>query len=62
MVKISLIFLGVFSLRSAYKCSESSNTFPANQQAVAFYNVDNPYDTDHLPIGLRIQFDDKKKN
>jgi hypothetical protein len=62
MVKISLIFLGAFSLYNAYECSESSNAFPANQQPGAFYNVDNPYNTDYLPIGLRIQFDDKKKN
>jgi hypothetical protein len=62
MVKISLIFLGVFSLYNAYGCSESSNAFPASQLSLAFYNVDNLFDIDHLPIGLRIQFDDKKKN
>ena len=62
MVKLSLIFLGVFSLYNAYECSESSNAFPANQLSVAFYNVDNLYDTIDDPKTFDDEFTPFGKN
>ncbi len=45
MVKISLMFLGLFCLSCAFNGTEKTVALPSNNLSVAFYNLDNLYDT-----------------
>ena len=62
MIKHRSIFYGLLCLSFTFECAEKSDSSSKNQVLVAFYNVDNLYDTINDPMTFDDEFTPQGKN